>query len=98
MDKSAIDLVKKLCKAEPHERLGCANFKALKTHKFFKGIDWDALSKQVYPVPEGVPTINWIPQVQSTNTASILNGVGKNSRKSSEMTPLTLPISRQTTG
>jgi 3-phosphoinositide dependent protein kinase-1 len=69
MDKNAIDLVKKLCKAEPHERIGYTNFKALKQHKFFKNLDWDALSKQVYPVPEGVPTVNWTPQVYSENSS-----------------------------
>lgn len=48
----AKDLVEKLLKIEPSERLGCpemGGYERLKAHKFFEGIDWDHLPEQKPP-------------------------------------------------
>ena len=34
-----------MLKKEPKERLGAQNFEDLKSHKFFKGIDWKFLGE-----------------------------------------------------
>lgn len=41
MDKECIDLIERLCVAEPLQRLGYKNFPALKCHPFFKDTNWE---------------------------------------------------------
>jgi hypothetical protein len=47
-DKNAKSLVKKLCEHDLSKRLGNLHggIKDIKEHKFFKGLDWDALLGQ----------------------------------------------------
>ena len=55
MDKNAQDLISKILKVEPAERLGCGkkgsknDISALKEHPFFKGIDWENIYEQHSP-------------------------------------------------
>jgi hypothetical protein len=43
MPEDAKDLVDKLLKKNPEERLGSANFEDLKAHQYFKSIDFVTL-------------------------------------------------------
>ena len=51
--KEVQDLIKKLLNPNPEKRLGSGKkgVNEIKTHKFFKGIDWTKVSKREYPVP-----------------------------------------------
>jgi len=53
MSPEAADLIKKLLTSDHTKRLGAQGAQEIKEHPFFKGIDWDALTKQKAPiVPE----------------------------------------------
>ena len=43
MDPKAVDLIEKLLKISPAERLGFKCYAELKEHPFFEGIDWEGL-------------------------------------------------------
>jgi len=47
--ETAKDLVNKLLVVDADKRLGHQDYKELKAHVFFKGIDWDTLTKQTPP-------------------------------------------------
>lgn len=52
MNDDTIDLVKKLLVRNPEERLGAGSdndYNKLKSHSFFKGIEWDNLFTQNAP-------------------------------------------------
>jgi len=53
MSPEAADLIKKLLTSDHTKRLGAQGAQEIKEHPFFKGIDWDTLTKQKAPiVPE----------------------------------------------
>ena len=62
----AADLLSKLLKHEPDERIGCWEGGALdvKQHPFFRGIDWDALLAQEV-VPPFIPPTRGLDDVQN---------------------------------
>ena len=49
IDPQAKDLVEKLLKKEPSERLGALNFEELKNHPYFHELDWDNLRTSIVP-------------------------------------------------
>ena len=57
MDESAKDLIDKLLRVDPNERIGCGpagsdnDIKAIKTHPFFKSIDFKNLHNMTPPIP-----------------------------------------------
>ncbi|XP_077999014.1 cGMP-dependent protein kinase 1-like isoform X2 [Glandiceps talaboti] len=53
ISKNATNLIKKLCRDNPSERLGYQKNGILdiKKHKWFQGFDWDGLTKQTMGVP-----------------------------------------------
>lgn len=53
MSKTAIALIKSLCKDVPADRLGYqrGGVQEIKKHKWFQGFDWDELSAQTMPSP-----------------------------------------------
>uniref|UniRef100_A0A5S6R063 cGMP-dependent protein kinase n=1 Tax=Trichuris muris TaxID=70415 RepID=A0A5S6R063_TRIMR len=57
--KTATSLVKKLCRDNPAERLGCQSggFDDLRKHRWFSGFDWEGLRNRLLPPPI-VPKIN----------------------------------------
>lgn len=58
MDKDCIDLIERLCVAEPIQRLGYKNFPALRSHPFFKDTNWDLIRDQNCPLPDNLPITN----------------------------------------
>jgi serine/threonine protein kinase len=56
IDCSARDLILKLLTKEPYKRLGagkkgeCNDYEALKSHDFFKGINWEKVNQQDSPI------------------------------------------------
>lgn len=63
IEPEAMDIIKQLLKKEPDQRLGAGvkgsknDFKALKSHPFFKGIDFSSIHYQHPPVASS-PNIN----------------------------------------
>jgi serine/threonine protein kinase len=51
MSPEAADFIRALVKMEPKERLGANGADEIKNHAFFKGIDWDRLSRKCIPPP-----------------------------------------------
>ena len=45
------DLIEKLLKPDPGERIGMQGYDELKSHRFFRGVDWDALNEQRVEMP-----------------------------------------------
>jgi len=45
------DLIERLMKVNPGERIGMEGYDELKQHRFFRGIDWDALREQKVDMP-----------------------------------------------
>ncbi|EFN52977.1 hypothetical protein CHLNCDRAFT_36647 [Chlorella variabilis] len=54
--EAAADLVARLLRVEPAQRIGAADLAELQAHPFFAGIDWDTLRSQ--PAPEFMPDID----------------------------------------
>jgi hypothetical protein len=52
MDKNARDLIDKLLKPNPYERIGYSSYAELKMHPFFDGIDFDKLNKREVDIPQ----------------------------------------------
>lgn len=52
MSKTAVHLIKSLCRDVPAERLGYQKgVPEIKKHKWFQGFDWDELAAQTMPSP-----------------------------------------------
>lgn len=53
MSRSAVQLIKKLCRDIPAERLGYQRFgtQDIKKHKWFQNFDWDGLANQTIEPP-----------------------------------------------
>lgn len=58
MDSNAKDLINKLLKLNPFERLGYANYGDLKSHPFFEGIDFEKLNNREVELPSPKRVIN----------------------------------------
>jgi len=50
----AIDLLKKLLQVDDNARLGCKGANSIKSHPWFKDMDWKCLSECGVPVPEEI--------------------------------------------
>jgi serine/threonine protein kinase len=50
MSKDALDLINKMIQVDPSERLGhdLESLKELKSHPFFKGVDFEEISRPEY--------------------------------------------------
>jgi len=68
-----VDLIKGLLDPDPAKRLGDADLPGLKSHDFFKGIDWDKLARRESqsPFKPGVPKHqpDEVPQFESVHAA-----------------------------
>ncbi|CAD5111405.1 DgyrCDS715 [Dimorphilus gyrociliatus] len=59
--RNATNLIKKLCKSNPTERLGYGKngLMEIRKHRWFQGFDWDGLRSRSIPVPKSIkPTLN----------------------------------------
>jgi hypothetical protein len=51
MDKDSKDLIDKLLDYTPENRIGLSNYEELRSHPYFKGIDFKRLEERKLPVP-----------------------------------------------
>lgn len=51
VSQEASDLITNLLRFEPHDRLGFESIDPLKSHQFFRSVDWEAMSKLQVPAP-----------------------------------------------
>ena len=51
MDKDAKDLIDKLLKINPYERIGFSSYNDIKTHPFFGDTDFDKVQRREIEVP-----------------------------------------------
>lgn len=65
----AIDLLSKLLNKIPTKRLGVNDFADLKSHPFFKGLDWNKLLKKNHPYKKS-PFLDFIRQKQQDTLES----------------------------
>ena len=97
IDESAKDLIERLLRKEPDERIGASDIAELKSHKFFENIDWTSLrdSNPPYnPPPRNkhrpLPIIT---KRNKTTTSFVKNNDSPNSLNTSgNMSSFTSPI------
>lgn len=72
ISRSAISLIKKLCRDNPTERLGYHRngIENIKKHRWFQGFDWEGLASQKM-VPPPITTVNGPLDLQNFDTFPI---------------------------
>ena len=80
---AAVDLINRMIQVEPEHRLGhdLESLKLLKTHPFFEGVDWTAVSSKEYKgikqlVLDAIPEGKSIPQTDIDTRPSLGNVFG----------------------
>lgn len=51
-DAAVIDLIDKLTEMNPQHRIGLKDIEAIKNHKYFEGVDFEAIQSQTLPCPK----------------------------------------------
>ena len=90
----AFDLIKKLCTFEPSKRLG-KNVEEIKTHQFFKDIDWVKLEKKEI-TPPYKPKIKFPGDVSNFDTMFTEMSLNSTKRKEVLNGPSTIQNSKNT--
>eukprot|EP01017_Pseudomicrothorax_dubius_P031088 TRINITY_DN3933_c0_g3_i2.p1 TRINITY_DN3933_c0_g3~~TRINITY_DN3933_c0_g3_i2.p1 ORF type:complete len:202 (+),score=43.86 TRINITY_DN3933_c0_g3_i2:188-793(+) len=78
---SAKDLIEKLLKKDPKERLGYNSFAEIKTHPFFQEIEWEGMYRKAYQ-PPFKPTIKNDIASQNFDPSCLAKQVTRNSLES----------------
>ncbi|XP_031425798.1 cGMP-dependent protein kinase 1-like [Clupea harengus] len=73
--KAAANLIKRLCRSNPSERLGSqrSGVKDMKRHKWFDGFDWEAVCKRTI-TPPILPCVHHAPEYREARPPHGDNG------------------------